>query len=1780
MNRSVVVPVGLFAALLIVGCDSLFSSSGNQKTLTGLDPDGGVCTKDEQVIKNVMLAPPTCNATNPCPCGTFCSSQTGGNCVADCYDDTWCAPGYSCSGYGQCLASGPDGGAPGGGNVDPSCPRNEALLNSITTMRRSCQFDDQCPNGSYCHPGNGWCQSDCRADSDCASMNGDGGTFVCSCMGKCEQVAGPRTPPTQVLPKLEVTPNQFAFARPNPIVAPVWGGGGTREVRVVSVAQLPNPLGTPVTGPQVKVYARPGPGLMVQCPGDAEPSSNTCTFTIAATAYAVAGAELRSNPVTLILKPSTGAPTATAWSLRVESTDAANTPKFVSLAYAPVKLDFPSPPNPVEISAPVASYRGYGQVKLTTALGATLNVPVLARAWNGKLLLFDDTRVLSPSGKIVANAAELPLFLQGGDRGIARSGGESVLSDVVKGSMLATLTPSPLFSDSSSGTLSGGFAMSIQTEGSFWGPLGQIAETATFVLQTAVSTHGYCSTASDCSNGAICDAGFCTTGGPRYETDGTYSTAVANGNYPVGNVYYPSMADWSGYSPSSAAMGWGYVGIYAPSSWVANSLSFDWTNGFSLSRRLPPVSGEPLATLYDGSGAVVVADVMPKAIPLLTQQDTGSPSKVVDLFNACMKELARVPSGPAVIGAIRSETFDFDASCINLGRVSWGLLDQNTFQRMLEGWLTVQSFVGRQGLELARLASALGGAGLSPGTNSTVATSNPTLAELVGTLEKNLSLTLGVAGSNIYGGIQVPIFENSDYRRAKFGTTCSTSFDCNVGNASGPQLHCDATVSPSVCRPPSLAEQPHHEQLLGVPNFLLQAASAYLGVLTAYVTETSTRTFGAPADSSPASARATALAHYGTGMRLILFMEQWAHGINTVAGIDTMNETCPGEPSDCQVIARRFNAATKELNILRGRLMAAAQALYDNSNPFSIPEDDVPLFFGDATGPVSRYFAASDYLLNGWALPAVNQTQAYLDSARNAWIARAQAKVQDELNKHNRQQEIDQLMSKYATPILANCGNLQVPSGTGGTRLLDSTQVIPYFADGTKTLSNEACYIDQSCGGGAVSLDSNASLRFLINSQFVNADGTLVMSGSQSAAAKFVASETCKVSYFTKYLPAEPYVSRIAATCPNGSGCTIEHSMVDGNLYFTNGTNRMPLAALLVAVARKDVGTGKFYSVATDVPGAGDNNIYGYFDLRTDTRKVTIKAATSGAPDTRECFPAIKANPAGGAASTCETTGTPGTPALTAQAAIVFSFDASEQCSGRVGFDYPPPAAKVLPANCYKGAMGVAYRQMQSDILRIQAAKQELQNGVDTLGTTKAMCEFIDKGIKNITALQTSYNGMVSAYHTAQTTAGLFSGFTNFIAGAASGNPGIAIGGWNQIINTGVEMSKQAVEEEANKLAQMQQNFGNELQARECWNSFLAQRGALATAMTNVQIAVSDLGAQQVVFTNLARQNDLSMLEGIAVLRQEEGSPVSSLSHHLWVDEKVEQFRKEFEWARRLLYLAMRAVEYEFQQSLPYRSDVVSAKTPAELQDVVIGLQAEQASRTINRRRPDEASVVLSLRDDVLAIPDNTHASSGERQWLPAERFRSRVVDTKYAYRDSKGNYLGQAVPFTLRPKGVLATRCGERLWTATATIQGDGIDARAPGASVLLLKRNTFASQYCAGQAPTISSSGAATNPQQMQVGVVHESAALFRPGASVDLSDATEFTAAMLFPWFNVRRSDFYKTSYQDGASEELAGRGLYGDYVLLFPKEIIDDGFALDRVEDVLLRLDYLSVDNLSQ
>ena len=703
-------------------------------------------------------------------------------------------------------------------------------------------------------------------------------------------------------------------------------------------------------------------------------------------------------------------------------------------------------------------------------------------------------------------------------------------------------------------------------------------------------------------------------------------------------------------------------------------------------------------------------------------------------------------------------------------------------------------------------------------------------------------------------------------------------------------------------------------------------------------------------------------------------------------------------------------------------------------------------------------------------------------------------------------------------------------------------------------------------------------------------------------AAEFMESELCKITYLKKYLPNDQFIGVLASICAgddySSSGTAPQCALSlagDGNIYFRFPATKIPLAALYGPISSNGIGAGKFYASATNVFGAKNStNAYKFTDYRTSNASIVVGTELTmtgqnlanacvhlggGSTASYSCAPGVIGK---------TTPNNPTTRQVTALENVVFNVAATQACanggipaSGPApappkppiqNQDYPRPTAGVLPANCYKGQMGVTFEEIQADSLRIQRAVEVLSNGQANLLAQKELCKTIDQHIARIEQLEGDFSSMQQDYQVAAA----FGGLLQAGIAAFTDNPAGAIG---SLVSTGLGLFGDSVTDEQTKLQQMETNFSDDEKSQECWNTFLADERNQATAMTDVQIASTDLKAQQVVFQNYVGQNALNLQEGIAVHDEEQGSPVSSLGHQFWVDEKVEQFKNQFEWTRRLAYLAMRAIEYEFQQSLPYRANIVSAKTPADLQSVVIGLQSEEAARTINRRRPGEASVVLSLRDDVLAIPDNSTSPAGERNWSPSQRFQSRLSDEKYAYRDSQGNYLGQAIPFTLAPSGILETRCGERLWTATATIQGDGIETSAPGASVLLLKRNTFESQYCSGHGLT-DSTGDTSQGGKMQIGVIHTSAELFQPGSQVDLSDANQFTAALLYPWFNIPKTEFYATSYQNGSSQELAGRGLYGDYVLLFPQQVLSSGFALGNVEDVLLRFDYLSIDNLSQ
>ena len=247
-----------------------------------------------------------------------------------------------------------------------------------------------------------------------------------------------------------------------------------------------------------------------------------------------------------------------------------------------------------------------------------------------------------------------------------------------------------------------------------------------------------------------------------------------------------------------------------------------------------------------------------------------------------------------------------------------------------------------------------------------------------------------------------------------------------------------------------------------------------------------------------------------------------------------------------------------------------------------------------------------------------------------------------------------------------------------------------------------------------------------------------------------------------------------------------------------------------------------------------------------------------------------------------------------------------------------------------------------------------------------------------------------------------------------------------------------------------------------------------------------------------------------------------------------------------------------------------------------------------------DLEVVISLRDQLFQLADQTALPAGWQRLDPPQRLQLLLASPKYAAYDSQGNYLGQEIPFSLVPEGTLkigssqgitvlaGADCAERLWNVNASVLGNAPllqgNQNQVFTNVDLLKSNTFYSQWC-GKPP-------AGGPQ-FQVESVDPTRNLFEIpalGSAVGSnfgvnSTETQYTTARIQAFFNVDAATFEAAAYDNGSTQELAARGLFGDYALFLPASTLSqttpagqtNGLILDNVTDILLRLDYVSVAN---
>ncbi len=367
------------------------------------------------------------------------------------------------------------------------------------------------------------------------------------------------------------------------------------------------------------------------------------------------------------------------------------------------------------------------------------------------------------------------------------------------------------------------------------------------------------------------------------------------------------------------------------------------------------------------------------------------------------------------------------------------------------------------------------------------------------------------------------------------------------------------------------------------------------------------------------------------------------------------------------------------------------------------------------------------------------------------------------------------------------------------------------------------------------------------------------------------------------------------------------------------------------------------------------------------------------------------------------------------------------------------------------------------------------------------------------------------------------------------------------------------------------------------------------TAALEIAAATEELAGLLVTFGNLKVDVRAALAEGADALRRERERTIRPMEIDFWLDERVEAYEASMRSARRALFLAVLAVEYEYQMSSAERAAVLESRSVSELRGVLDRLRAFVATGTVAGASPAEMHAVVSLRDHLLALTDQSERPAGWHRMSERERFRALLLDPRFAVYNRSGRYTGQRIPFRIVPSGELGLGatggiplltgldCAERVWSVGASLVGEDVlkGQSTLRTRIVIEKRNRFFSQWCDGRSEPVfqyratrPSRNLLADPLADFSGVASGVGGSFREAAE---SDA--FARARLQPLVGMSAADLDEVDVVPGASRELAGRGLYGEYALFLPVEFLADeerdGIDLAAVDDVLLRIDYVSV-----
>jgi hypothetical protein len=819
--------------------------------------------------------------------------------------------------------------------------------------------------------------------------------------------------------------------------------------------------------------------------------------------------------------------------------------------------------------------------------------------------------------------------------------------------------------------------------------------------------------------------------------------------------------------------------------------------------------------------------------------------------------------------------------------------------------------------------------------------------------------------------------------------------------------------------------------------------------------------------------------------------------------------------------ADSYDAAVARAESAMSSTFSYIDRLNSGANPLGIEDADLPLYFlaDDATGAGGRFSAVSDYILgsnpgsNAWAPSMVAKAQAGLTATRTAFLEQSDRDVRQARSQLAQDRFIEDVRYDYNVQLRDFCGPLN-----------DSLIDDPDF-------NAENCMLNRA--------DPNCS--------------------------------TDQAAWYGRWTEED----MLGKLCMQSA---IESNTLDRSFGFHSGAMRAFAEACYANESRPRSGV-----VSVGPCAANAANVCLRCDWQQDVAEVNLS---------RESFelnvPGAGNNAAG--------------PWL----------DIVSQCQrthSGMRLNVPRPQNPLEVPGCVRGSLGEALLDIVDAAADVESAQQSIVERNEAYGIAMESCFILQEANQAISdameAHKVNMRGLRIARSVAEgvaIAAGAVSNCAATVAGAGKTTPWEAIAGGAA---AGVACGAGAVEAAANITAMaldavmegaqlahdnLVANLEQTAELNICFNDAKQELVGLKAATMDLEGAVFALERANARANEQIATAQRLHQEGYEYIAELEAQELPSAAGDVWGDERVNAYLRDFQLARRATYLAVRAVEYEFQQSLGARQDVLKARVPADLETVLQTLWAASGTRNINGSRPSELTTVLSLRDDILRLGDESAWPDEMRPLSRAQRFRLVLSAERYATYDRNGRYLGQRIPFTLAPLEAFNfdggsvpiyadTDCAERLWSVNAGIVGTNVfrGSDTTNARIDLLKRNSFFSQWC-----TSPSSG----QPDFQTASVRPGRNLFRQpgvgepvGTNQTRTGVDSFTRARIQAFFGMTRARMEDPQYANGETSELAARGLYGEYALFIPANLISrngsNGLVLDAFDDILLRIDYLSV-----